>query len=330
MTADEIFEEYREDFKRRKFVGGLLPAIIDFLLELRMPRDDIESFDEFLEVFSQQHLTAAGKRANTLIVERSDGSTLSIRPFYNAIERFYLSEKHRHDFPSCAPHATQAWNDYTEWLDTLVRLEEDELVDLRERAVQHVLDELPDRSFDPATLDITPPTFRLLLEGFDFKAPTGEPSGGAFQGAVFGFMRAENPHLQVEIDKVRTGSRRRERVGDIDAWDGDRLAITAEVKYRTLDVDAVPDLSSFINAVRTRRAIGLVVGLDISDDAKEAFLTEGVKPLTLEELIQIVEMWDPAKQRIAVKSMVYYADHVEKNSVLTDRLNEFLSDLDED
>jgi len=45
---------------------------------------------------------------------------------------------------------------------------------------------------------------------------------------VFGFLRADNPHLQIEIDKVRTGSKRLQRVGDIDGWEGARLAISAE------------------------------------------------------------------------------------------------------
>jgi hypothetical protein len=31
-----------------------------------------------------------------------------LRPFYNEAERYFRAEKKRFDYPSCAPHATQA------------------------------------------------------------------------------------------------------------------------------------------------------------------------------------------------------------------------------
>lgn len=328
MTVEKIHEQFVEEFRRRRFVGGLLPAIIDFLMELGLPRDDVRSFSDLVKAFPQQTMTAQGKRANTFIVQTEDGKTLSIRPFYNKAEQFYKAERHRHDYPSCAPHATQAWADYRVWIDELTRLSKEELAKLRELAVNHVLEQLPDRTFDPATVRSEPPTFRLLLEELDFRAPKGEPNGGAFQGAAFGFIRADNPHLQVQIDKVHTGSSRLQRIGDIDAWEGKRLAVSAEVKYRPIEQKHLPDLSTFINNVNQRGAIGLLIAADIQDQAKIELLESGVTPLTLEDLIRIVQMWDPAKQRIAIKSMVYYAEHVEQNSVLVDRLDRFLADVD--
>ena len=41
-------------------------------------------------------------------------------------------------------------------------------------------------------------------------------------------------------------------------------------------------------------------------------------------MLRIVELWDPLKQRTAAASMVYYARHVEKNSFLAERIDEFL------
>lgn len=108
MTPDELYSQFCESFVRRKFVAGLLVAFIDFLAELGIPALQISSFDDFLTRFERQKRTAAGLRANTLIVSRGDGRTLSIRPFYNAAERYFRADKKRFDYPSCAPHATQA------------------------------------------------------------------------------------------------------------------------------------------------------------------------------------------------------------------------------
>lgn len=111
----------------------------------------------------------------------------------------------------------------------MCKLTKSEILAVRKSVVGHVLKQLPSQEYQAGSVRAEPPMFRILLEDFDFTAPRGEPTGAAFQGAVFGFMRADNPHLQVEIDKARTGSKRLQRVGDIDAWDGERLALTAEV-----------------------------------------------------------------------------------------------------
>jgi hypothetical protein len=58
-----------------------------------------------------------------------------------------------------------------------------------------VLERLESQALDPASVTIGPPLFRLLLEGFDMTAQKGEPTGAAFQGIVFGFLRAEHLHL---------------------------------------------------------------------------------------------------------------------------------------
>jgi len=230
MTPDELFREFEAGFPARRFSAGLLMAFIDLFDALGVPTLGASGFEAVLARFPRQPSTAAGKRANTLIVALPDGGTLSLRPFYNAAERFFRAEHKRFDYPSCAPHATQAWADYRPWLDALATFGAADLGQLRGRVAQYVLDTLQSQAFDPLSVRTEPPLLRLLLEGFDMTAHKGEPTGAALQGLVFGFLRADNPHLQMEIDKVRTGSRRLQRVGDIDGWEGARLAISAEVK----------------------------------------------------------------------------------------------------
>jgi hypothetical protein len=163
-----------------------------------------------------------------------------------------------------------------------------------------------------------------LLDGFDLTRKKGEPTGAAFQGIVFGFLRADNPHLQIEIDKVRTGSKRLQRVADIDGWEGARLAISAEVKQFVLRSGDAPDLEAFANQVGRRGALGAAFALGFEDGVRDAIESLGLKPLDVQDMLRIVELWDPLKQRTAVASFVYYVRHVEKNSSLARRVDEYL------
>jgi hypothetical protein len=325
MTPDELYKDFEAGFPRRKFSAGLLVAFIDFLSELGTPGQKFNSFDDFLATYARQLTTAAGHHANTLIVDRGgDAGTLSLRPFYNKAEQFFRAQKKRFDYPSCAPHATQAWADYRRWLDALVTFTPKQLEKLRTRVSDYVLATLKSQEFDPSTVKTDPPLFRHLLENFSVLSQKGEPTGAAYQGIVFGFLRADNPHLQVEIDKVRTGSKRLQRVGDIDCWEGARLAISAEVKQYSLKAAAVPDIEGFANETGKRGALGLVIALGFDEGVRPEIEALGVKALTRSDLLRIVELWDPLKQRTAVQSFIYYAQHVEKNSFLTERVMSFL------
>lgn len=325
MTPDQLYDEFVRGFPRRKFSAGLLMAFIDLFKELGVPSLGAAGLADVLKIYPRQLFRAAGKHANTLIVAKPDGSTLSLRPFYNEAERFFRAEHKRFDYPSCAPHATQAWGDYGTWLDALATFSEAELNGLHGRVASFVLDTLQSQAFDPASVTVEPPLFRLLLEGFDMTAKTGEPTGAAFQGTVFGFIRADNPHLQIEISKVRTGSKRLQRVGDVDGWEGARLAISAEVKQYSFPMDDVPDLEGFANEAGRRGAIGMLVALEFEEGVRDAIEALGLKAVNVDDLLNIVELWDPIKQRIATTSLVYYARHVEKNSSLAARIDEFLA-----
>ena len=326
MTPHELYDEFVRGFPSRKFSAGLLISFIDLFKELKVPALGATGLDDVFAIYARQAFRAPGKHANTLIVALPDGGTMTLRPFYNSVERFFRAEHKRFDYPSCAPHATQAWQDYRTWLDALATFSDAQLTELRERVAAYVLDALASHAFDPSTIALEPPLFRLLLEGFEMTARKGEPTGAAFQGIVFGFLRADNPHLQIEIDKVRTGSKRLQRVGDVDGWDGARLAISGEVKQYIFPVDAVPDLEAFANQISRRGAIGLLVALGFEEGAREAVEALGIKPVDVDDLLNVVELWDPLKQRTATSSLIYYARHVEKNSSLATRIEAFLKD----
>jgi hypothetical protein len=327
MNADDIYQSCVDGFSRRKFSAGLLVAFIDFLIELESHNLGISSFQDLLRVFPRQERTASGATANTLVVLRPDATTLSIRPFYNQVEIYFRSQHHRFDYPSCAPHATQAWRDYQDWLDGLCRMNVGDLNLLRAKICNFVLDTLPDQSFDPNSVQRDPPIFEMILSSFDLASSRGEPTGAAYQGVVFGFLRADNPHLQIEVDKVRTGSKRLQRVGDIDGWDGSRLAVTAEVKQYTLNEADIQGLRGFFNEANRRAAIGIVAAIEFEGEARRMIQEAGMYPLSQADLLSISGLWDPAKQKIATSSLLYYVHHVEKNSALKTRLQVFLETL---
>jgi len=324
MNPNELYANFVAGFPARKFSAGLLIAFIDFLQRLEVDTLEATDLEELLAEYPRRVTTSAGKRANTLIVGLPSGGSLSLRPFYNNAERFFRAENKRFDYPSCAPHATQAWLDYVGWLDALISFTDKQRAAVRQKVCDYVLETLKSQAYDPTSIEVEPPVFRMILESFDMTSRRGEPTGASFQGIIFGFLRADNPHLQIEIDKVRTGSKRLQRVGDIDGWEGARLALSAEVKQFILKDDNIPDLEAFANETGRRGTLGIVAALGFDDGVKDNIEALGVKALALDDLLRIVELWDPLKQRTAVASFVYYARHVEKNSSLAERLDAFI------
>ncbi|ACC72576.1 hypothetical protein PPMP20_26565 [Paraburkholderia phymatum] len=331
MSADDLFAAMKSDFegkRRRKFAAGLLVALIDFMKALDTPSLKLKGLDEFYAKFPRQIKTAAGLGANTLIVSKPAGGTVSIRPFYGAIENFFRNKEKRYDFPSAAPHATQSWPDYVDWIGSLATFDLPTLDSLRDKVVKYVLEKLPSHEVDSSEIAKDPPVFEIFLRDFNFRAVgRGEPTGSGFQGAVFAYIRADSPHLQVEVDKTRTGSKRVHRIGDIDAWDGSRLVKTCEVKhFKVMTADAI-DFTAFAGEAGKRRAGAYLVAEDFeSEETRSAIEELGVKTMTLEDLKHHVSVWDPLKQQIALQAFEYFITHREQNSSLTSRFRQFCLD----
>lgn len=325
MTPEALFKEYEVVFTKRKFVAGLLVAFIDFLESIEFADSSLASFDEFLRHYPRQRTTAQGARANTLIVRLADGGTRSIRPYYNRAENYFRNEHKRFDYPSCAPHATQAWSDYIQWLDALISYPSEVRIRTREMVMQHVLATLPSHELDLSSVMFDPPLFSILVEQFDLTRHKNEPSGAALQGIVFGFLRADNPHLQMEVDKVRTGSRRLQRIGDVDGWDGGRLAVTAEVKQYVLTGMVAQDFTVFADSASKQGAIGIVFAVGFGDGVRAQLESLGLQTLDLNDIQRVLALWDTIKQRIAITSLFYYIRHVEKNSALINRVEKFVN-----
>jgi hypothetical protein len=326
MTRDDLLAAVAREFARRKFVAGLSVAFIRFLRAVGAVGRGYASLDDFLRDFPRQTTMAAGATANTLLVLPPGAARpVSLRPFYNDVERQFRAEEKRFDYPNCAPHATQAWGDYRAWLGALLALSDEDLRGLEADIIAFVLDTLPSHAIDPDALEPLEQRFTELLQGFGFGARTqqGEKEGAAFQGVLYAYIRADAPHLHLDISKVGAGSKRLQRVGDIDGWEGERLVLSVEVKHYTLTAQDVPDLAAFANEVASRKAMGIVAASAFTDEARTDLEGMGLRTLDTDFLIRLVALRDPLKQRAALAAFEYYVHHIEKNLPLIQRLKRF-------
>jgi hypothetical protein len=321
MTPDEIFDSAVDEFRiaGRRSAPGLLVALVDFFQFLGTPGLGFTNFHEFLKQFPKVD-TRNGRLLRVLAVSYPGGE-VSVRRFYDVVEDLIRNKNHRSDYPSMPGHATSRWDDYITWLDSLVTYSAADLANLRVRVVDFLLATLPSHAFDPSSAPPTAvPFFHHFLSEFDFTHHRGEPTGAPFQGVVFAYLRADNPHLQVEVRKVRTGSRRQSGVGDVDGWDGNTLITSAEVKQFKFHENDVSALTPFGHETVRRGTHGLIVALDYdSEDTLKLIRDKGLTPLSLDDLLYLVSLWDPLKQRVAINALRYYIDHVEQNTNLMNR-----------
>ncbi|MCI2263389.1 hypothetical protein [Xanthomonas indica] len=330
ITPKKILEDVKANFfggQRRKFLPGLLIALIRFLRNLKATGGKYASLEEFHKDFPLVTVTSKGGGVNTFTV-LVNGKSSAIRKEYDKIADFFRNEKHRYDFPSSAPHATQAWRDYISWIEAILSFDDPSLDALEKDVIDYVLDSLPSQAIDPSTVKREPPLFLLYLQNFDLTSKAGEPTGAAYQGTVFGYIRADAPHLQVEVGKVRTGSKREKRVGDIDARDGEKLVLSAEVKQYVVGDKDLGEFGEFSQLIAQHQALGLVVALGFKDDASKKIAEMGLEPLSRDDLIERVRIWDPLKQRIAISAIMYYANFREQNSVLYERIQNFIAEAE--
>lgn len=337
MTPEDILKEVAGNFtagQRRKFLPGLLIAFIRTLRTLGATGGKFKGLKAFYKAHPRRTKLRSGGSANTLVVWLDAGATgsndesLSIRRAYDDIQDWFRSDQKRFDYPSSAPHATQAWADYEHWIDALLTFSEAQLEELEENAKKFVLEALPAQSVNAELVKREPPRFYLFLRDFDLTAHKGEPTGAAFQAAVFGYLRADAAHLQVDVGKVRAGSKRVGRVGDIDARDGELLVLAAEVKQYTVTVAEVASFSELADQVGQQKGLGLVAALDFEDGAREALTKLGLEAVSRKDLVDRVRLWDSRKQQNAVQALRYCVFYKEQNSALFKRITEFLESLD--
>lgn len=326
--AQELFDQVSRRYGQAKYVAGLMMAFIDVLEQAGVEGGRYTSLDELYLDFPRKLEDRNGNPLRQLVITKGD-EEFGIRRAYDRVLHYFVHEKRRVSYPSSAPDATGNWANYTDWLDRLLALSIAERRALRSAVEQLVLSTLYEKVVRPEERRSEPALFEETLEHFPLSPPQGnargERSGAALQGIVFGFFRADNPHLQVRVDRVRSGGERIGKIGDVDGYDGVRLAISAEVKQYVFNEQHVPTVTRFASSVAERGAIGVVAAVDFSEKARSDLAAEGLIPLSLAEMLKIVRMWDLAKQQSAVSAFSYYLDTVENSVSLYERYQAFLT-----
>jgi len=324
----QIQEEARPDKGGRMLIGLAMSFVA--IAEQTLSILGLDNLDRALENLERLEVYESGRnkgrKVNSLIfeVEDDDGRRqIGIRGPYDEFVRVVRGELRRFDYPSSAPHATQAWSAHTDELEAIFSMSPEERRAAAEALWDLVL-ELPEHRRRTEERTMAQP-FVVVLEEFHSERGTGEPTGALLQGLTYGFVRADAPTLDIATARVRSGRRRGGGVGDIDGYDGPDIALAAEVK--DFEVASISDLTGFMaNLSEWPDAVAFVVCKGATQEVVEAAAGSNVTVVTRKQMIDAARLWTIDKQLMAVRSALGYFVHYEQNDALIRRFSTFLEE----
>lgn len=326
QTTELLYERADELFDDSK---GTLGLALDFL----MVAENLSQVDPWLSGYDpgltsddvlEHYEQGATKSTLTL---KFDDERQSIRTVHDDIIDLFREDLQRTNFPSSPGHHTGEWERYQDLLEMSFRLSRPGRYEAAQRLFDLGLERLDKRTVkrrDPPF----PQPFLEILRNYERSHPD-ELGGSAYQAFCYGYVRTEWSHLSLRASKVRVGSSRQNRYGDIDGYLGPDLIISVEVKDRDITKsDADSELGTMMTLAEQSTAISIAVCRSVSDEARTEVEEAGVKVLTGDDLEDRLEMWDYHKQNRAVQGMVHFFSNIEENPQGTQRLLSFLEDVD--
>jgi hypothetical protein len=265
------------------------------------------------------------KKSNTLTLVYQDKG-FGIRK----VEELFFALIHgmnRTSYPSAYVYNTGQWRKFEDILLGCFRLSESGRWQLCNDLIDYCLHALPeDRLFGRKTPRVY--LFPRIINEYK-RSAKGENAGLTLQAIVYGYVKADRPHLSLSVDKVRGGSSRQRRFGDVDGYYGIDLELSLEVKDREISQENLQkELGTFAKKVKYNRIAGLAIVKDLDDALRKGLSESGVTVLTLLQLYEDVLLWDWRKQDDAVHGMLHYLSHVEQNVFAVQRLLSFIKSLD--
>lgn len=181
-------------------------------------------------IFSRYQVSAGvgERKANTPTLSYK-GKREGIRRIEESIVELFHS-LNRSGYPSAYVYNTGQWQKYQDLLLACFQLSESARLLLCERLIAFGLVNLPKNSFY-ARETVRIRLFEEVVKDYE-RGVQGENGGLVFQAIAYGYIAADRPHLSIIADKVRTGSARQKRFGDIDCYCGLDLGTSIEVKDR--------------------------------------------------------------------------------------------------
>jgi len=307
---------------------GALGVAIDFLMvaeELSRVDTRIEGFTP--EIERDDIFDWYDNAAKTTLTLQHQGERYGIRPVHNDVIDLFREDLQRTNFPSSPGHHTGEWERYDEMLVSSFRLSRAGRYGAAQRLFDLGLERLESKDFERRDPPFPDPFLQVLQE-YERSAPF-EQGGSAYQALCYGYVKVEWPHLSLRASKVRTGSSRQHRYGDIDGFLGPDLMISVEVKDLVIDSSNVQsELGTVMQVARNTTAIAIAICRVVRPDAREALESSNVRVLDDEDLERRLQFWDYHKQNRALQGMIHFLTNIEENPEATQRLLRFVEDVD--
>jgi hypothetical protein len=329
--VDWILEYVSSRFATMKYILGLA---LDFtLLAQGLASIDVEAKKGRLTLTEEQLfkrytlVTKRGDRTANTLTLTFKGKDVGIRRIEEEIVRLFHALECA-GYPSAYVYNTGQWAKYKDLLVTCFQLSESGRLYACHRLIAYGLENITRNTFY-ARSRARPRLYEVVLGGYPREIHPNENAGLVLQALAYGFVSADRPHLQIIADKVRTGSSRQRRFGDIDCYFGLGLEMSVEVKDMVITAESIgSQLAGFMSAVIDTHAMGIVLSADATTDAQALLREKGVEVLTVNDALEQVSKWDWQKQNIALHGALHYLAHIEQNADAVNRLLDFIAEHD--
>lgn len=330
QCIDFILEQVATEFKKRKYVLGLA---IDFILLAQALDDNSGHLKDFRATFKETDIyktfplveARAGTQANTLTLV-SNGKQFGIRKFEENVADFFHGAD-RSDYPSAYVYNTGQWKKYVPLLEKCFCLS----YSGRYQAIELLIDfgfHSMEKNIYFDRQQRRERVFESIIEGYP-RGNENENGGLILQAIAFGYILADRPHLHVIADKVRTGSARQKRIGDIDCYNGLDLEYSVEVKDFEINAENFErQVGEFVREVERKKTCSAIFCSSYIIEDVEKFDLFNTAFIDQNDLQFIVSTWDWQKQEKAVAGMLHYIAHIEQNALATTRLLNYIRSID--
>ncbi|EMA68057.1 hypothetical protein C462_14358 [Halorubrum distributum JCM 13916] len=324
---EALVSEASTQFKSSK---GTLGLAIDFVVlaeELAKHDDWLAGFNPHITV--DDILDRYESTAKSSLTLKRGNTREGIRTFHNELIELFREDLNRTNFPSSPGHHTGEWERYDDMLELAFRLSRDGRFVAAEELFDLGLERLESSEYERRDPPFEEP-FLKVLRDYTRKAPN-EQGGSAYQALCYGYVKAEWPHLSLRASKVRTGSSRQQRYGDIDGYHGPDLMISVEVKDRVIDESNVSaELGTMMKVAQNTTAIAIAICTEVGQEARKTLEDADVRVLDDGDLARQLRLWDYHKQNRALHGMVHFFANIEENPDGVQRLLRFVSSIDPD
>jgi len=329
--TDDVLAGMERDFSGKRYILGLA---LDFALlaqklsavdrEAKAFRPDI-TIDTLFQRY-ERITEKSGRLANTLTV-RYGTTSEGIRKIEEQVVKLFHALD-RSGYPSAYVYNTGQWHKYPELMLACFRLSEAGRYALCLLLIEFGLEQLAENTFWGRQIE-RPKLFLAVLTEYNRSARKAENGGLVYQAIAYGFIKADRGHLDIVADKVRTGSSRQRRFGDIDGYYGLDLEVSVEVKDLAItDENLDKQFGAFVSQAAGNHINGIAFASSFTENTRRELENAGITPLAQNDLEWILRGWDWQKQDRAVQGILHYLAHIEQNPEAARRLLDFIKERD--